>query len=316
MPIKRFRKMVYASAPYRGIVSQSKKLYVPGFGEFSLYEIWSPLMLQLDRTNLFERASAISFNVFMAIPPTLIFIFTLIPYLPISGRFVEELFIIIRDVIPGEENHSVIIGFLQDFLGRPRNELLSFGIILALVFSSNAMLGVLRAFDHNFHSFLRTNTFQKRRKAIKLTILVYIFGFITVLLLIAHASVLQWLGVETIWIRELIHNLRWLIIIFLVFTSISLIYRHGPKATKRWPYVNPGSVLATTLTVLASYGVTVWVENFSTYNKLYGSIGAIFILMILIYVNSVVLLLGFELNVTITSLKMKKVSDQITGKAS
>ncbi|HEU0111731.1 MAG TPA: YihY/virulence factor BrkB family protein [Flavisolibacter sp.] len=315
MPIKRIKKIVYTSAPVKGIVAQSKRLYVPGFGEFSLYEIWSPLLLQLHRTNLIERASAISFNIFMAIPPILIFIFTLIPYLPISDRFIAELFAVIRDIIPGEQNHSVIIAFLEDFLERPRNDLLSFGLLLALIFSSNAMLGVLRSFDHNYHSFMRTTTFQKRRKAIKLTLIVFIFCFVSIMLLIAHSTVLEYLGVEIIWVRELIHNIRWLIIILLVFFSVSLIYRHGPKATKRWPYLNPGAVLATVLMVVATFLMTIWVENFSTYNKLYGSIGAIFILMILIYINSMLLLLGFELNVTITSLKIKKVSEQITGKA-
>src|SRR6478672_4162139 len=125
-----FKKRLATAPPVRSVIQQSKRTFIPGFSGFSLYEMWQPFMAQLRRTNLFERAAAISYNVVMAIPPTLIFLFTLIPYLPISRLFIQQMFALIRDVVPGRENIQVIISFLDDFINRPRNGLLSFGLLL------------------------------------------------------------------------------------------------------------------------------------------------------------------------------------------
>jgi membrane protein len=268
--------------------------------------MWQPFMAQLQRTNLFERAAGISYNVVMAIPPTLIFLFTLIPYLPISKLFIQQLFDLIRDVVPGRENNKIIIDFLNDFLNQPRNELLSFGLLLALFFSSNAMMGILRSFDRNYEGFYDPTGWQKRSMSLKLTLLVFVLLFVCILLLIAQSNVLRWMGIESAGLRLLIQNLRWVIILLLVFYSVSSIYRHGPALLQKWPFITPGSVFATTLMFLATFLVSVWVNNFSNYNKLYGSISAVFILMVLIYVNALVILLGFELNVTIANLKRIK----------
>lgn len=307
MAIKqRIKKRFFGSAPVQGVIAQSKKVYVPGFGLHTVHDIWAPFIQQLRKGSIFERAAAISFNVFMAIPPTLIFVFTLIPYLPISKQFINELFGLIRDLVPGEKNNSAIISFLNDFLNQPRNDLLSFGLLLALLFSSNAMMGILRSFDKKYMGFVERSGLRRRRTALELTLIVFILGFVCILLLIAQGAVLKWLGVENAWIRAIIHNFRWVIILLLVFYSISFIYRHGPSLTHKWPFVTPGSVFATTLLLFATVIVTYWVNNFSNYNKVYGSIGAVFILMSLIYVYALVVLIGFELNVTITSLSKKE----------
>jgi membrane protein len=301
-----FKRRLYRTSPVKSVIRQSKRTFIPGFSGFSLYEIWQPFLRQLRRTNLFERAAGISYNVVMAIPPTLIFIFTLIPYLPISRLFIQQIFSIIRDVVPGRENNRAIIAFLDDFIHRPRNGLLSFGLLLALFFSSNAMMGVLRSFDRNYEGFYDPTGWQKRSASIKLTLLVFVLIFICVLLLIAQSNVLRWIGIESAPLRLLIQNLRWVIILLLVFYSVSSIYRHGPALIKKWPYITPGSIFTTTLMVIATFLVSFWVNHFSNYNKLYGSISAVFILMVLIYVNSLVILLGFELNVTIAGLKRTK----------
>src|SRR5215212_10017493 len=122
------KRRIASSRPGRSIVNGSKRIYLPGFSGFSLYDVWPSFIQQLRKTSLVERASGISFNIVMAIPPTLIFIFTLIPYLPISKEFMNQLFGLIRDIIPGEKNNAVIIQFLRDFINRPRNGLLSSGL--------------------------------------------------------------------------------------------------------------------------------------------------------------------------------------------
>ena len=295
-----------SASPGKAVIRGSKKIYLPGLSGFSIYDIWYPFLRQLRKTSIVERASGISFNIVMAIPPTLIFVFTLIPYLPISQQFLNQLFSLIRDIIPGEKNNAVIINFLKDFIDQPRNELLSFGLLLAIIFSSSAMMGVLRAFDKNYTGFGKRKALHKRRVAIQLTLIVFTLIFLCVLLLVAQDFVLEWLGVESALLRTVIHNARWILFILLTFTIVSFIYRHGPATAKKWPLFTPGAVLATTLMIIATALFSYWVNHFSTYNKIYGSIGSIFILMSLIYANSLAVLLGFELNVTLSNLREQK----------
>lgn len=303
-------RSISSSAPARFIARGSKKVFIPGFHGFSLYKVWSYLMGQLRKTSIIERASGISFNIFMAIPPTLIFLFTLIPYLPISKGFIRQLFALIRDVVPGEKNNSIIINFLNDFIKKPRTGLLSFGLLVAIFFSSNAMMGILRSFDKDYSGFIHRRNWQRRKIALKLTSITYLLVFLCILLLMAQAAVLKWAGVHNESIRTVISTVRWLFIFALTFYIVAFIYRHGPSITKKWPLVTAGAVFATTLMIIATALVSFWANNFNTYNKLYGSISAVFILMSLIYVNALAILIGFELNVTITHLQEAKEMDR------
>lgn len=299
-------KKQISTAARKQFTDGNKKLVLSSFGDYSYKELFKAFLRQLRKTSLTERAAGISFNIVMAIPPTLVFIFTLIPYLPISKQFINQMFVLIRDIIPGEKNHAAIINFLKDFLNKPQNGLLSFGLLLAIVFSSNAMMGVLRSFDKNYPGFSRRKMLEKRRVALQLTLICFFLIFVCILLLVAQSEVLKWIGVRGAAIRSVIGNIRWLLIILLTFYIVSHIYRHGPAVAKKWPLLTPGSVFATTLMVIATGLVTYYVNHFSNYNKLYGSIGAIFILMSLIYANSLALLMGFELNVTLSYLQQKK----------
>ncbi|RPD51426.1 YihY/virulence factor BrkB family protein [Paracnuella aquatica] len=303
-------RRITTSTPVKGIIRKSKTVFIPGFAGHSLHAVWPAFLRQLNRANLVERTAAISFNVFMAIPPTLIFIFTLVPLLPISDKFIQELFSVIRDIVPGEQNNRVIIDFLADFLNNPRNELLSFGLLLAVFFSSNAMMGILRSFDENYEGFYKRSGLGMRQTALQMTLVTLLLVFMSLLLLVAHEAVLQWLGVQNHMVRLLIVNLRWVILVALIFYVISFIYRHGPALHQKWPLITPGSVLATTLVILTTILVSYYINNFSNYNKLYGSISVVFIIMSLIYANALVILLGFELNVTLAALQQKKRKEQ------
>lgn len=295
--LARIKKRVILVPPVIAVNKWSKRVTFPGFYGASLHSVVNSLGRQLRKTSLSERAAAISFNVFMAIPPTVLFVFTLIPLMPISGQFITETYSVIRDVVPGKENHSVIIDFIDDFLNNPQNELLSFGILLALFFSSNAMMGIMRAFDKNYAGFRRRGTLKKRQIALRLTLTVYFLVFLSIVLLIAQNEVLKLVGVNK-YLRSIIINVRWVIIILCIYYSVSTIYKLGPSLVKKWKYLTPGSLFATGMMVLSFFLVSVWVDNFSSYNKLYGSIGAIFLLMSFIYINSLMVLIGFELNVT------------------
>jgi membrane protein len=232
--------------------------------------------------------------------------------LPISEAVFNQLFSLIKDIVPGEKNNSVIIQFLDDFIRRPRNGLLSFGLLVAIFFSSNAMMGILRSFDKNYPGFVHRSNWTRRKVALKLTMITLLLVFTCILLLIAHSAVLKWIGLENETFRSIIHNFRWILLILLLFYTVSFIYRQGPSVIKKWPLFTPGSVFATSLMIIATGLVTYWVNHFGNYNKLYGSISAIFILMALIFVNSLAILMGFELNVTLTHLKQEKQEHSLT----
>ncbi len=299
---------IAATAPARIIIDKSKATSLPGFRGIALYDVVKFFISQVKTVGMTERASAIAFNFVMAIPPAIIFLFTLIPFLPITQQFQEEMYGLIKDVIPGEKDNPVLISFLQDFINNPRNGLLSLGFVLSMFFSSNAMMGIMRSFDKNYLGFRKRTELQKRGTALKITMVLFIIVFISVLLLISRGSVLQWLGIESRVVRNIILNARWAIIILLFFACISYIYRHAPAVHKKWRLINPGSILATFLMLLLTALFSWWVGRFGNYNQLYGSIGSVLILMILIFINSLILLIGFELNVSISSLK--KIADE------
>lgn len=290
------------------IINKSKTTSLPGFRGIPLYDVVLFFVGQVRTIGMTERASAIAFNFVMAIPPAIIFLFTLIPFLPISNKIENQLYELIKDVIPGEKDKPVLISFLKDFINNPRNGLLSLGFILSMFFSSNAIMGIMRSFDKNYIGFRKRTDLQKRGIALKITMVLFVLVFISIMLLIAQGSVLEWVGIESPIVRNIIINARWIVIVFLFFACISYIYRHAPAVHKKWHLINPGSILASFLMLLMTLLFSWWVGRFGNYNQLYGSIGTVLILMILIFINSLVLLIGFELNVSISSLK--KIADE------
>ncbi len=299
----RLKNTVAGSSPVSFLVNKSKQLSFPGFRGIPLYDVIQFFYGQVRTIGMTERASAIAFNFFMAIPPAVIFLFTMVPLLPISKQFEHELYGLIRDVIPGEKNNAPIIHFLRDFINHPRNGLLSLGFLLSLFFSSNAMMGIMRSFDKNYIGFRKRRGLEKRGVALKLTLIIFVLVFVSILLIIARDTVLKPIGIRNAAVLWVINTFRWVIVVLLFLGTISTIYRYAPAVQKKWRLINPGSILATFLMLLCTLGFSWYVSHFGRYNELYGSIGTVLILMLLIYFNSLVLLIGFELNVSIASLR-------------
>jgi membrane protein len=301
--LTQIKRRILVSAPVSFVIRKSKKIFLPGFRGIPLFDVVRFFFLQAKRSSFTERAAAVAYNFIMTIPPTVIFLFTLIPYLPIRRGFIDQMFDLIKDVIPGEKNNEGVIKFLSDILNNQRTALLSTGFVLAMFFSSNAVMGIMRSFNKNYIGFRKRRGFSQRWTAIKLTAILFVLFFACILTLITQGEVLIWFGIQNKFLIWAINNFRWVIIVLLFFLSISCIYRYAPAVQKRWQLINPGSILATALMIIFTAGFSYWVNNFSHYNELYGSIGTVLILMLLIYFNSLVLLIGFELNVSINSLK-------------
>ena len=301
--LTRIRRRIITSPPVSFLIRKSKKIFLPGFQGIPLFDVVRFFVLQTKKTSFTERASAIAFNFTMTIPPVIIFLFTLLPYLPISKDFINQMFLLIKDIVPGEKNNAGLIKFLRDILHRPRTGLLSTGFLLAMFFSSNAVMGIMRSFDKQYIGFTKRKGFQPRWVALRLTLILFILFFVCITALIMQGAVLKLFGVKSSFFISLIRDLRWILIVLLFFFSISFIYRYAPAVHKRWKLISPGSILATFLMIVFTAGFSYYVSNLSHYNQLYGSISTVLILMLLIYFNSLVLLIGFELNVSIVSLK-------------
>lgn len=270
-----------------------------------LYEVMRFFVKQLKISGLTERASAISYNFIMSIPPTCLFLFTLIPNLPfVSKRSMKtQLHGLIVDIVPAKAYNSGLINFVDTFIDGSKIGLISFGFILSLFFASNAMMGVMRSFNKNYIGFEKRAGLHKRWVAIKLTALLFTLLLICLILLITQSNILNWVGIKNEIIKHSILYGRWLFIVALIFYSFAFIYKYAPATQKRWKLLSPGALIATFLSILSTIGFSAFVNNFNRYNVLYGSIGTIIVLMILVFINSLAVLIGFEFNVSIKSLR-------------
>jgi len=302
----KLERKIITSIPVAFILNKSKHWYLPGFEGVPLYDVVRFFYRQVKTVGLTERASAIAYNFIMAIPPSFLFLFTLIPNLPFIKKkeILKQLSLIIKDIIPAEGYNGTIITFIdKTFFKTPVFGLLSFGLLLALFFASNAMMGLMRSFNKNYHGFERRAGLHNRWIAIRLTVLIFGLVLGCLVILITQGAVLKSFGLRSGFWLELIAYVRWLVIIALVFYSVAFIYKYAPAVQKKWRLVSPGTILATVLCILASLGFSAFVNAFGRYNALYGSIGTIIVLMAIIFINSLVLLIGFELNVSIKTLK-------------
>jgi len=302
----KLERILVTKTPLAFILRKSKHWYLPGFEGVPLYDVSRFFYGQIKTVGLTERAQAIAYNFIMAIPPSFLFLFTLIPHLPFVKKkdILNQLRLILKDIIPVETVNNNIVRFIDDtFFKTPVFGLLSFGLLLALFFASNAMMGLMRSFNKNYIGFKKRRGWHDRLVAIRLTVLIFGLLLGCLILLISQGAALKLFGLKSKFWIELIFYLRWVFIISLIYFSIAFIYKYAPAVHKRWKLISPGTILATFLCMFATYGFSVFFNIFGMYNYLYGSIGTIIVLMVLIYINSLALLIGFELNVSIKSLR-------------
>jgi len=166
----------------------------------------------------------------------------------------------------------------------------------------------MRTFNKSLMYSASRNFFEKRWVAIRITSIIIFLILCAIVLILAQGNILTWmlekLNINNPVTRWLVANLRWVLIFALVYYSIAIIYKYVPSVHEKWQLSSPGTILATGLIIITVFFFTIWVNKFNNFNKVYGSIGTLLILMLLIYISSLVLLIGYELNVSIHSLKM------------
>ena len=303
----KIQRTILSFSPVPFLLKKSKNWYLPGLQGLSLYNVLQFFRRQIKQQGLAERASAIAYNFIMALPPSLLFLFTLIPNLPfISKRSIKyQMHSLILDIIPSKVYNKQLIDFADTFIDGNKIGLLSFGLLLTLFFSSNGMMGIMRSFNKNYEGFEKRKGLQKRGVALRLTIVIFGLLFSYFILLIMQGALLN-LVVQSNTLKIIITYSRWILIVMLVYLTIGFIFRYAPAVQKRWKFSSAGTILATLLSLLATLAFSLFVTNFAKYNALYGSIGTVMMLMALIYLNSLALLIGFEFNVSIHTLKARE----------
>ncbi len=293
--------MIDKNARLRQLTSWAKEITLPGFDGVPLYDVMVFFRNEMKRNVISVRARAIAFTSFMALFPALIFLFTLIPYIPVENLQVN-LVDFIRERIP-MDTFKMIEGTITGVIQEQRGELLSIGLALALFISTNAVMSLMQSFDKSYVVFVKRGMLKTRGIALGLTIVLFFLLLLSIMTIVAGNLFLKLL-LETFDILNpfnfiLFSTLKWMIVILLFFLSISFIYYYGPAVKKKFRFVSAGSTLATLLVILISIGFSYFVNNFGQYNRIYGSIGTIIALQVYIYLNSFALLLGYELNLAI-----------------
>ena len=275
-----------------------RQIVLPGFQGVPLWYVIRFFIIQLTNEVVSLRASAVAFNFFLALIPSFIFLFTLIPYFPIEDLD-KVIMQFLQEYMPNEA-FLTIEHTVRDILVKRRTGLLSIGFLFTIYFATNGIYSLLDAFNQE----------QGRPFTLK-WLTAFILMFSLAFLLIIGISVYI---IFEIFLYQMINTsffqyapnyyilklFQILILFATIFIGVSLLYYFGPFRKGHRPSLfSPGSIIASVLMVLTGSGFAYYVDNFSQYNKFYGSLGALIILMIWLYINAMVLIIGYEINQSI-----------------
>jgi len=271
---------------------------LPGFHPLPLYDVAAFFSHEIQQRTLLNKASALAFNFMLAFFPATIFLFTLIPYIPIKN-FQVELLKVLATVLP----YNAYMAFeatIEDIVRIHNGSLLSIGFVSALYFATNGIVNLMQAFNRSSLIIEKRTWFKRRTIALSLTVVISVALLVAITLLTGgEALIALVIGKKSFLLIYLLKLARWIIVVGIFFVTISLLYRYGPANKQKWKFLSTGSIMATILAILTSLGFAYYINNFSSYNKVYGSLGGLIILMLWLYLNSLILLIGFELNASI-----------------
>jgi len=283
-----------------------RRASLPGFDGIPIYEVFTFFFKGIKNGALTIRASAVAYSFFLAIFPAIIFFFTLIPHIPIPN-FQVELMNTLENLLP-ENVFSTIRQTVEEIVTRKRFDLLSVGFIAALFFSSGGVAGLITAFNATYHHMESRSWLNKQLIALLLVFIFCALLAIAVILIIFSGSFISFLQRKEILqnpvLISLLQNGKWFIILTFTFLSISSLFYLAPSRKQKFRFLSAGSTLASLFVILTSVGFSAYINNFGQYNKLYGSIGTLIALLIWLFINSLVLLIGFELNVSIKNARI------------
>ncbi len=289
------------------LTNWSKGIMMPFSGGISVFEFTTILYRELFLNSTFwMRANAIAYSFFLSLFPSFIIIFSLLPFLPFNkGEILSDLRFGIHEIMPNKTGDD-LFDTVSKFLKTKRSDTLSIGFILSIYFASNGLVTMMKGFEKTHKVFLKRNFIQQRLVAIGMT---FLLGF---LLAMSSVFVLSgtWVFTNlfkvlklTVLAKSFIWVLRWLVIVGAQYLGIAILYKFGMSLKEKLPFFSFGALVATVFSILSSVAFSYYVDNFSSYNKVYGSFVAGIVLLLWLQMNAVTLIFGFELNAAIALAK-------------
>lgn len=288
------------------IVRKSKMIILPGLEGLSLYDLWEIYSIGIIKGAFSLRANSISFNFFMAIFPFLLFLLNLIPFVWFIDDFQLKFLVFVDELLPAQ-THEFFGDVFTDIASNQRVGLLSFVFFLSIFLMSNGINAVFEGFESSYHAQVRRSFVRQYVAAIVVAIIVALLLLLTVIATVYLTFVLENLRIfdlvtdTIVWVKIG----RFAVFVAMIYVGVSTLYYFGTREGRLHRFFSVGALFTTILIVLTTFLFGVYIDNFSTYNELYGSIGALLIMMVYIWLNSNILLLGFELNASLTKLKQK-----------
>ena len=283
---------------------ETRKIILPGLNGLSLYSLWIIYWGGIVRGTFSTRASSIAFSFFMAIFPFLLFILNLIPYLTFIDDFQLEFLVFMDNLLPPETS-DFFGNIFEDIASTPRGGLLSVAFVLSIFLMTNGVNAIFTGFEYSYHTKTKRTIPRQYAVAVGVSLILALLLLISVVgaVYMAYAiDDLSDLGIvdENGAGAELIQYIGFVI---LIYTAVAILYYFGTKEARQARFFSIGALFTTLLIMITTFLFSLYITNFSSYNELYGSIGALLILMFYIWLNSNMLLLGFELNASLIKLK-------------
>jgi membrane protein len=282
-------------------IRATSAIHYPGEEHTSIYQILNFFFHGLMKGSIQARARAISFSFFLALFPSIIFLFTLIPYIPINNLDIRIIGLL-QEIMP-VNTFEATKSTIEDILIQPRGGLLSIGFLVALYVSTNGVFSMIEGFNQSYHGLQTRSAFGQRMISIFLTGLLSLIIIFSISLIVVSEYASSYLLQQNLLTNNsqyyLLQSGKWVILIMMSLFAISSLYYYGPSKFNRRPFISVGSVTATVLILATSLLFNFFISNFAVYNKVYGSIGTLIIILVWINVNSMQLILGFELNASI-----------------
>jgi membrane protein len=288
------------------IVAKAKQISLPGLQKVPVYDVGVFYANGIANGAIGVRASGISFSFFMALFPSIIFLFTLIPFVPIPN-FQAELMRLISQVLPSN-TFQVIENTIVDVTTNKRGSLLSFGFLAAMFFSTNGVSAMIASFNASANSFESRKWLSMRLIAIVLVFIVFVLITVATGLIIFGKSILNAFVshgfIQSGFSQVIFITGQWIVVLVFILLTLSFLYYYAPSKRSAFRFFSPGAIMATILIVLATLVFSYYLGHFGRYNKIYGSIGTLLALLIWLNLNSFVLLMGFELNVSVQNARL------------
>lgn len=275
---------------------------IPGFGGVPLYDVLVYFIRGFTQVNLIDRAAAVAFYVFLALFPTILFLFTLLPYFPLQN-VTQNVLDALQSILPPGTFESVA-STINQIMSIQHGGLMSIGLLLAFYFSTSAVSSFFRGFNMGDKEFGQVSFIKIQVYSILVMIMFVLLLVVSIALITVGQRILPIFFTKIHFYNSfvvfLINILRWLIVIFALIIAMSLLYHFGNPRSKKFKLFTPGSLLFAGMFIIGTVLFNFYISNISTYNLLYGSIGGLIIFVIWIYFNCILILIGYELNKSIT----------------